>query len=211
MDTMDSLNPDALRSFNRTGWIVTLVLLAALLLLPWLFGIGPNSWRACLGGTQTLSAPASVAPRAAPSPPEPAPAVTPAPAPAPAAPAAAAPATPPAASPAPIATAAAMPTARVFFALDRSELPGNADDALAEVVSYLKANADAKALVSGFHDPRGRIQYNQELALNRARAVRGALERAGIPRDRIAMNKPQETTGTGSNEEARRVEVTIQR
>lgn len=184
MDTMNILNTDSLRSYNRLHWIIGLILLALLFLLPWTLGIGPNSWRECVPAPKVAAAPAVV--------PTPAPAPEPTPAP-----------PPPAPDP--------IPSAKVYFALDRVNLPADVDATLAEVVAYLKSHESAKALISGFHDPQGKsVKHNQDLALNRARGVRGALEKAGIVRDRLMMNKPQETTGTGSNEEARRVEVTIQ-
>jgi len=198
MDNTYSLSPDALRAYNRWHWLVALALLALLLLLPWLFGIGPNSWRTCLPTAPVATAPAAIAP--APS------VIAPAPTPAPAA----VPTPAPAEVPAPAAAAASIPSARVYFELDKFDLPGDADRTLADVVAYLKAHPESKALVSGYHDPRGDIAKNQELALNRARSVRSALERAGIPLERIVMDKPQQTTGTGPNEEARRVEVRIQ-
>jgi hypothetical protein len=177
MDTTHSLSPAAVRSLDRWHLLGALALLALLLLLPLLFGIGPNSWRTCAAeGAATMAAPAVVAPTVA----EPAASV------APAAPAAA---VTPAAEVAP-AVADVPPAARVYFAL--------------------QAHPSAKALVSGFHDPRGDVAHTQELALNRARTVRALLESAGIARDRVVMDKPQETTGTGSNEEARRVEVRVQ-
>ncbi len=188
MENTYSLTPDSLRSFNRWHWIIALILLALLLLLPWIAGIGPNSWKECFAEM----APAAVAPAAA------AP-VAAAPAPAPVTPA-----------PAPAAVASPPPAAKVYFALDKWDLPGDVDRTLADVVGYLREHADAKALVSGFHDPRGSVARNEELALNRARQVRAALEKAGIPNDRVVMNKPQVTTGTGTNEEARRVEVSVQ-
>ncbi|WP_396624586.1 OmpA family protein [Luteitalea sp.] len=197
MDTTHSLSPAAVRSLDRWHLLGALALLALLLLLPLLFGIGPNSWRTCAAeGAATMAAPAVVAPTVA----EPAASV------APAAPAAA---VTPAAEVAP-AVADVPPAARVYFALDRTEAPADASTTMAAVIAYLKAHPSAKALVSGFHDPRGDVAHNQELALNRARTVRALLESAGIARDRVVMDKPQETTGTGSNEEARRVEVRVQ-
>ena len=105
---------------------------------------------------------------------------------------------------------AAPPAAKLYFPLDKVTLPQNTVAALLPVVEYLKANEGAKASISGFHDPTGRRARNEELALNRARAARGALERAGVARDRIVMQKPQVTTGSGGAAEARRVEVAVQ-
>ncbi|MCE2969925.1 MAG: OmpA family protein, partial [Burkholderiales bacterium] len=81
---------------------------------------------------------------------------------------------------------------------------------LAPIVAYLQANAGAKAVISGFHDPTGNRDANQDLAKNRAKAVREQLKAAGIAEDRIVLQKPQETTGTGTDPEARRVEVSVQ-
>lgn len=177
-----SMSPGSLRSYNRWHLIIALLLIAALFLLPLLFGIGPNSWRECL----IPAAPVAAAPVAAPAPAPPPVAAAPAPAPEP------------------------IPSAKVYFALDRFDAPTDVDATLGAVAAYLKAHPDAKALLSGFHDPRGAVARNEMLALNRARAVRAALGRLGIPEERVTMNKPQVTTGTGSDEEARRVEVTIQ-
>jgi outer membrane protein OmpA-like peptidoglycan-associated protein len=65
------------------------------------------------------------------------------------------------------------------------------------------------AVVSGYHDPTGDAAHNEELAKNRAEAVKNALTAAGIPEARIDMQKPVVTTGGGSPEEARHVDVTV--
>jgi K(+)-stimulated pyrophosphate-energized sodium pump len=51
---------------------------------------------------------------------------------------------------------------------------------------------------------------NEELAKLRAFAVRDALKSLGIAEDKIELKKPEVMTGTGSNAEARRVEVSVQ-
>ena len=63
--------------------------------------------------------------------------------------------------------------------------------------------------VSGFHDATGSKAANAELAKNRAGKVAEALKAAGVADDRIQLDKPSETTGSGDNKEARRVEVGI--
>lgn len=124
------------------------------------------------------------------------------------------PAPPAAAASKPAATASAPmavpPVARVYFGLDRTDLPDATDKTLAAVIAYLKARPSAKVALSGFHDPSGSKARNEALALNRARAVRDALERAGIARDRIVLQKPRSATGSGDASEARRVEVAVQ-
>jgi photosynthetic reaction center cytochrome c subunit len=102
-----------------------------------------------------------------------------------------------------------LPPANIYFELDRFDLPADAASTLAPVVTFLKSNPDAMVVVSGYHDPTGNLEHNLELARNRAFAVRDFLVRQGIALPRIDLAKPVETTGDGSLEEARRVEVSI--
>ena len=44
---------------------------------------------------------------------------------------------------------------------------------------------------------------------NRAKAMRAALQAEGIAPGRLVLRKPESTTGDGSNQEARRVEVRL--
>ncbi len=195
-------------SFQRVYWTIAAIL-AFLLLMSWIAGFGPAG-RACK--IPGLAANSTPAPRTAAAPVAKLAAAAEAPKAAAAAMAAApttaattAPATSPASdTPPPLA-------AKLYFPLDKVTLPPNTVAALLPLVTYLKANEGAKASISGFHDPTGRRARNEELALNRARAARGALERAGIARERIVMQKPQATTGSGGPAEARRVEVAVQR
>ena len=177
-------------AFRRWYFLIA-ALLAALLLLMWLLGYGPGG-SACKVPTLPVAAAEVAAP------------VVAAPAAVVAAPVAASVAAPVAAAP-----VALPPAARVYFGLDKTALPGDVDQTLSEVVAYLKANGGAKASVSGFHDPSGDQAHNEELALNRARGVRAQLDKLGIPNDRVVMQKPAATTGTGPAQEARRVEVSV--
>jgi K(+)-stimulated pyrophosphate-energized sodium pump len=102
------------------------------------------------------------------------------------------------------------PAVKVYFETSKTDIDAKDRDALGAVITYLKANASAKGVISGFHDPRGDKAANEELAKNRAKSVREVLRAAGIDESRIVMQKPQETTGSGDNAEARRVELSIQ-
>jgi K(+)-stimulated pyrophosphate-energized sodium pump len=184
--------------FRRGYWIVAAVL-ALLLLLLWFTGFGP-------GGSKCKQAMAGYCADNAPVVAAPAPAVIAAPAAVVAAPAAAAAVAAPSAV---AAVPAALPATVIYFAKDKSDMPIGADQKLVDVVAYLKDNANAKAVLSGFHDPSGNLAHNEELALNRARSVRSALEAAGIVKDRVVMQKPAVTSGGGPPEEARRVEVSV--
>lgn len=99
--------------------------------------------------------------------------------------------------------------ARVYFETGSYDTPLDVQTTLSEVVAALNGDADLVAVVSGFHDATGDYQSNQELAFNRAKAVRADLNAAGIDNTRIIMEKPEETTGSGDLAEARRVEVLL--
>ena len=101
------------------------------------------------------------------------------------------------------------PAAKIYFEVGNATLPKDASDNLKAIVTFLGANAGSKAVISGFHDPSGNKAQNEELAKNRAKAVRGSLKTAGIAEERIVMQKPTETAGTGDAAEARRVEVSV--
>ena len=70
--------------------------------------------------------------------------------------------------------------------------------------------AGQTAVISGYHDTTGDPAQNEELAKQRALAVRDALKALGIGDDKLDLKKPEATTATGSNAEARRVEVSLQ-
>ncbi|MCZ8221296.1 MAG: OmpA family protein [Acidovorax sp.] len=96
---------------------------------------------------------------------------------------------------------------KFYFATAKADLAAGANEALADVV---KGVADGKkAVVSGFHDATGDAALNAELAKQRAFAVRDALKALGVAEDKIELKKPEETTASGSNAEARRVEVAL--
>jgi outer membrane protein OmpA-like peptidoglycan-associated protein len=114
----------------------------------------------------------------------------------------------PAASPRPVPGA---PVARLYFDANQSSPSGEVGPRLAPVLARLKADPEAKALVSGYHDRRGAPERNAALAQRRAQAVRRVLIREGVAAHRIVLAKPQQTQGSGSDREARRVEVTVAR
>jgi uncharacterized protein YidB (DUF937 family)/outer membrane protein OmpA-like peptidoglycan-associated protein len=106
-----------------------------------------------------------------------------------------------------------MPALKVYFDTGKTDVHSDWAAKSGELVSFLKANAGAKAVISGFNDPTGNAAANAELSKNRAKAVAGALKAAGIEDSRVELRKPADTTaGAGaSNAEARRVEVTIEK
>lgn len=144
----------------------------------------------------------------------------------PSAPASEAPAAAPAASEAPAAAASdepagaavvslmanELPALKVYFDSGKTDVHGDFAGKSADLVAYLKANAEAKAVISGYNDPTGDAAANAELSKNRAKAVQAALVAQGIGEDRTVLEKPAETSGTAAtNAASRRVEVVIRK
>ena len=96
---------------------------------------------------------------------------------------------------------------KFYFASGKSEIAAGGKEALAEVVKAV--GAGKKAIISGFHDATGDKAKNEELSKLRAFAVRDALKGLGVAEDKIELKKPEDMLATGSNAEARRVEVSI--
>jgi cytochrome c oxidase subunit 2 len=115
---------------------------------------------------------------------------------------------PAAASPAPAAsTTSALPVS-VLFASGKSELDAGAAKSVANAVELLKGTPDAKIAISGFVDSSGNAEKNAELAKERAKSVRAALESAGIASARIEMAKPEQIqAGSAEQSQARRVDI----
>lgn len=206
------LTPEGLQAARRWHMLVAILLLALVLFLPGLTGIGPNSWKACVSGAARTDATPAAAPAATtavtPTPPAPAPAAASAVAATPAVASAAAPAAP-APTVAPAAVTAAASAVALYYDSGAWGLPAKADATLAPIVAALNARPGAKAVISGFHDARGDAQRNRDLAYKRARGVGQALSAAGIDASRIELVKPQQTTGGGDPAQARRVEVSL--
>ncbi|OQW89880.1 MAG: hypothetical protein BWK72_01165 [Rhodoferax ferrireducens] len=97
---------------------------------------------------------------------------------------------------------------KFYFATGKADLAAGANEALAIIVAGTASGQ--KAVVSGFHDATGDAALNTELAKQRALAVRDALTALGVAADSIELKKPEETLASGSNDQARRVEVSLQ-
>lgn len=97
----------------------------------------------------------------------------------------------------------------LYFATAEAALPADAAAELDKVVQALAAAPARRAVLSGFHDETGDPARNAELAKQRALSARTALLAAGVDPARVALRKPEVTTGSGSDQEARRVELRI--
>ena len=106
---------------------------------------------------------------------------------------------------------ASADNATVFFAVGSSVLTDEAAKKLEMVLQGLTASASAKAVISGFHSASGNLKQNQELAKQRAFAVRDLLKARGIDASRVVLEKPQsaEANLSGEDAQSRRVDVAI--
>ncbi len=102
------------------------------------------------------------------------------------------------------------PAAKLYFDTGKTTLPSDSGATLAPIIEWLKTHDTTKAVLSGYHDPRGNKAVNEELAKNRAKSAREALKTAGIDEARIEMRKPESVDGSGDLTEARRVEVSVE-
>lgn len=95
---------------------------------------------------------------------------------------------------------------KFYFATGKADIASGADQALAEVLAGVKEGK--KAVVSGFVDSSGNAAQNEELAKQRAFAVRDQLKALGVAEDMIELAKP-ENIDAGTGAQARRVEVKL--
>lgn len=97
---------------------------------------------------------------------------------------------------------------KFYFASGKSDLAAGANEALADIVRAVAAGKSV--VISGFHDATGDPAMNAELAKQRALKVRDTLAALGVAQDKVDLKKPEQTLATGSDSEARRVEVSVQ-
>lgn len=98
-------------------------------------------------------------------------------------------------------------TVNFYFATASADLAPRAAEALAVVIKGVESGR--KAVVSGFHDTTGDPALNEQLAQKRAEMVRDVLTGLGVPAAKIGLQKPAVTAGSGSDAQARRVEVKL--
>ena len=96
---------------------------------------------------------------------------------------------------------------KFYFASSNADLAAGASEALVDVVKG--AQAGRMVAIAGFHDATGNAAQNAELAKQRALVVRNALMAAGLSESQIELSKPEQIASTGSDAEARRVEISL--
>lgn len=97
----------------------------------------------------------------------------------------------------------------LYFESASAALPADAAAVLETIKAAAEAAPGQRVVVSGFHDASGDPAKNAELAKERAKSVRAALQAAGLDAARLVLRKPESTTGSGEANEARRVEVRV--
>jgi photosynthetic reaction center cytochrome c subunit len=110
--------------------------------------------------------------------------------------------------PAPVAEAA---RSVMYFNVGSAVLEGEQAKGMAQLIANMSATPAIKATISGYHSAAGELVANQELAKQRAFTVRDSLLAAGVPADRVVLEKPMsaEANLAGEDPAARRVEVTV--
>ncbi|VTU24491.1 Inner membrane lipoprotein YiaD precursor [Variovorax sp. PBL-H6] len=98
-------------------------------------------------------------------------------------------------------------TVNFYFATSSADLAPHAAEALAVVIKGVESGR--RAVVSGFHDTTGDPALNEQLARKRAETVRDVLAGLGVSAAKIDLRQPAVTAGSGSDAQARRVEVKL--
>ena len=101
-------------------------------------------------------------------------------------------------------------SARILFDSGSAVVPADTSARLSGVLGTLGADPATRVRVSGFHDASGDAAANEALAKQRAEAIQQWLVVNGVAAERITLDKPAQTTGTGDADEARRVDVRLE-
>ena len=98
---------------------------------------------------------------------------------------------------------------KLYFDTGVAVLPADAVMTIDAAIKAMAAAPTRKVVLAGFHDSAGDAVRNAALAKARALATRDALRSAGADPKRVLLRKPESTSGDGSLQEARRVEVRL--
>lgn len=105
---------------------------------------------------------------------------------------------------------AGRPKVSVYFDTGKSDVSPDFAAAAGPIKAWLDGHAGARLAVSGYNDPTGNAALNAELSKNRAKSVAAALAGLGVPATVIDLEKPPETTDTGTDAaQARRVDIVV--
>ncbi len=105
--------------------------------------------------------------------------------------------------------AATPSSVSVYFDKGSAALDSSAERTL-RFAAAAYVGIGTRVLVTGHADRTGHADANVELAKKRAQAVRDGLVRLGVEARRIELTPPASVTGSGSDDQARRVDLRVQ-
>ncbi len=98
----------------------------------------------------------------------------------------------------------------IYFDVNNFMPPADTAERVDSLIIYARNNVNAKIAISGYADKTGDPAKNAQLAKERALAVRNQLISAGLPEDRIIMQKPVDITVDKTDDrQSRRVDVFV--
>lgn len=95
----------------------------------------------------------------------------------------------------------------VLFDVNKSNIKESEKSKITEATEYLKSNGDKQVEVTGWTDPTGSKEYNKNLSVRRAKAVKQALVDGGIAANRISTKGNGVKTDAGDDYEQARTAV----
>ena len=109
------------------------------------------------------------------------------------------------------APAAVEPLRRdIFFLINKADIRTSEAPKVADIVTYLNENKNAKVQVTGYADAgTGNDRINDRLSAKRADAVVAALKKAGISADRISFDSKGARVQPFADNDSNRVSICI--
>jgi membrane fusion protein (multidrug efflux system) len=104
--------------------------------------------------------------------------------------------------------AASPSSVSIYFASGQAALDTNAQRAV-RTAAAAYVGIGTEIVVTGYADKSGNADANLEIAKKRAVAVRDELVKVGVEPKRIRLAPPASVTGSGSDEQARRVDIAV--
>ena len=98
----------------------------------------------------------------------------------------------------------------IFFLINKADIRTSEAQKVADIVTYLNENKDAKVQVTGYADAgTGNDKINDRLSAKRADAVVKALKDAGIAADRISFDSKGARVQPFADNDSNRVSICI--
>jgi OOP family OmpA-OmpF porin len=114
-----------------------------------------------------------------------------------------------------LAAVAAVQKEIIYFDFDKSNIMASEQPKINKIAGWMK-DPKANAIVVGYTDPIGTDKYNMGLSEKRAKSVKAALIKAGVPENKIKLEARGETNlvkagvkGIKDNAPNRRAEVEV--